>query len=125
MTTTLDPKSLEIKLTIEGAFFATDSSGSRTFVYDITRGHHNLDTGYYVWLSHSIGVIRIDEHELRFINKRLSKIGLACNEISAGGQPNNYGGPYDRIFLVLHLREPSPPPETCGCFVCWHERNDV
>jgi hypothetical protein len=82
MTTTLDPKSLEIKQTIEGAFFATDSSGSRTFVYDITRGHHNLDTGYYVWLSHSISDIRIDEHELRFINKRLSKIGLACNEIS-------------------------------------------
>jgi hypothetical protein len=50
---------------------------------------------------------------------------MNSNEISAGGQPNNYGGPYDRIFLVLHLRQPSRPSETCGCSMCWHERNDV
>jgi len=44
------------------------------------------------------------------IDKRLSMIGLIANYIGVGSVPDNIDGPYDKVFLHLHLSQLSETP---------------
>jgi hypothetical protein len=53
---------------------------------------------------------RLNPHELKLIDKRLSMSGLIANYIGVGSVPDNIDGPYDKVFVHLHLSQLSETP---------------
>lgn len=107
--TAVDPKLLEIEEIINCCLFAVESTGTDPYVHDVKHGHNNLDTGYYICIHYCLGA-RLNPHELKLIEKRLSKIGLIVNYIVVGSVHDKIEGQYDKVFLHLHLSQLSETP---------------
>jgi hypothetical protein len=107
--TAVDPKLVEIEEIINSTLSVVDSTGTGVYAHDVKPGYDTLDTGYLVRLYYLLGV-RLSPHELKLIDKRLSKIGLIANYIGVGSVPDNIDGPYDKVFLHLHLSQLSETP---------------